>query len=91
MGKLVKKEKVNIFWQTILLTIIIGIVLSVVFGLWGNSKEEYKYCSDSCLYVHNHCVTSTTIYDNSYNGYIPELDYEECFNELESCISDCTP
>lgn len=67
--------------------ILLILLLGWAFRWWDNS--EYTDCVDSCVQDHNYCVSSSIDFDNSGDGWIYEYDYEDCFNDLDFCVSDC--
>ena len=55
----------------------------------SSKKKEYVSCADDCVIDLDFCKISSVIYDKNRNGYISEVNFDNCKNELESCISDC--
>ena len=73
------------WWIYLLLGLIIG-------GLIGsaNNNEEYSYCVDSCVNDMDSCTWDYSVLNNAQtNWYILQDDYDDCFSDLESCISLC--
>lgn len=96
MGKSKKDKQLENFWMGFVYLII---VLAVVYFVWSflfsdssessSKKKEYVSCADDCVIDLDFCKISSVIYDKNRNGYISEVNFDNCKNELESCISDC--
>ncbi|VVB79055.1 Uncharacterised protein [uncultured archaeon] len=73
-------------WWWIALVILVGI------GVWWGLSSENKYeksCVDSCISEEDYCTLEASNIAQSGTEYLLYDDYQDCFDELESCISLC--
>ena len=83
-----KTEENQWIWWIILILVILGVLW--FFGFF-DGNDDYSYCVDNCVADMGLCTSGSFVFDKDGEGYIPESDYNSCYDDLEYCVSNCNP
>ncbi len=89
-----EKSKSKEVWSKLLGILFFVLLLYLAWNyLFSDTDEKYdSFCVDICVSDLDFCTSlSTTIYDKNHNEYLTKSAYDDCFSNLESCVSYCEP
>lgn len=77
------------YWKGIVIFIIGYLLFAYFLGFFPFDNTSIKDCVSDCVSDHDFCVSMTSEFSQSGTEYILYNDYQDCFDDLDMCVSDC--
>lgn len=83
-----KQDEKSKVWKWLFWILLIIIAFSLISN---NSKRDYTWCIDDCIWYNYDCVSlwGTYFTDARLDNWISQDEVWYCWYELEYCVSDC--